>query len=418
MGRYASARTDGKIVVTASRRIIVHDYSGHPFQVQLSRALARSGHDVLHLFSTNFQTPKGNLTRQPGDPDTFQVRGLSLTAEFKKDTFFQRRQQEIEFGHLVAREIEAFKPDVVLSSNAPLDTQKQIFRAARANGATFIFWLQDIYSAAISKIVPQKIPVIGHFIAALYRNLEFRILRESDHVVSISDDFIPILVARGVKADNISVIENWAPLDEIVPVSRDNDWAAEHLTEGLRAVYSGTLGYKHNPDLLLEAAKSFPGKLYVFSEGRVADALKQKAKDEGVDQLEVRPWVPFKDLPKMLSSADVFIAMIEADAGIYSVPSKILTYLCIGRPILASIPQGNLARKILSRAQAGVVVDPADPQGFIAALNRLAQEPDTRQAMGQGGRRYAEDAFDVQKIADRFQSIVAAPLSPTSNKGV
>ncbi len=29
-------------------RILVHDYSGHPFQAQLSRELARRGHDVVH----------------------------------------------------------------------------------------------------------------------------------------------------------------------------------------------------------------------------------------------------------------------------------------------------------------------------------------------------------------------------------
>ena len=31
-------------------KIIVHDYAGHPFQVQLSRRLASRGHEVLHLY--------------------------------------------------------------------------------------------------------------------------------------------------------------------------------------------------------------------------------------------------------------------------------------------------------------------------------------------------------------------------------
>ncbi|RYJ01060.1 MAG: glycosyltransferase WbuB, partial [Actinomycetales bacterium] len=29
-------------------KVVVHDFSGHPFQVQLSRELARRGHDVVH----------------------------------------------------------------------------------------------------------------------------------------------------------------------------------------------------------------------------------------------------------------------------------------------------------------------------------------------------------------------------------
>jgi hypothetical protein len=46
-------------------RIAVCDYCGHPFQVQLSRQLARRGHDVLHLHSADFVTPKGAVEHLP-----------------------------------------------------------------------------------------------------------------------------------------------------------------------------------------------------------------------------------------------------------------------------------------------------------------------------------------------------------------
>jgi hypothetical protein len=49
-------------------RILVSDYSGHPFQVQLSRELARRGHSVTHTYSAGFQSPKGNLSVGDDDP--------------------------------------------------------------------------------------------------------------------------------------------------------------------------------------------------------------------------------------------------------------------------------------------------------------------------------------------------------------
>ena len=39
-------------------RIVVHDYAGHPFQVQLARALAAAGHEVLHLHAAESKRPK------------------------------------------------------------------------------------------------------------------------------------------------------------------------------------------------------------------------------------------------------------------------------------------------------------------------------------------------------------------------
>lgn len=44
-------------------RLLVHDYSGHPHQVQLSRELAKRGHEVLHLYAGFLQTPRGDQGR-------------------------------------------------------------------------------------------------------------------------------------------------------------------------------------------------------------------------------------------------------------------------------------------------------------------------------------------------------------------
>ncbi|RMF52223.1 MAG: glycosyltransferase WbuB, partial [Bacteroidetes bacterium] len=52
-------------------RILVHDYAGHPFQVQLSRALARRGHDVLHAYCGSLpNTAHGIMHRLDEDPPT------------------------------------------------------------------------------------------------------------------------------------------------------------------------------------------------------------------------------------------------------------------------------------------------------------------------------------------------------------
>ena len=68
-------------------RIVVNDYSGHPFQIELSRELARRGHSVLHLYSADFQTPKGDLLRKPEDPDGFAIKGVTLGEPFQKLCF-------------------------------------------------------------------------------------------------------------------------------------------------------------------------------------------------------------------------------------------------------------------------------------------------------------------------------------------
>jgi glycosyltransferase involved in cell wall biosynthesis len=387
---------------------LLSDYSGHPFQVQLSRELARRGHDVTHVFSAAFQTPKGNLVRHDDDPAGFDIVPVRTAAPFAKNTFYRRHRQEIEIGERMADLVRKIRPDVVISSNAPLDTQRVFQAAAKAQGARFVFWLQDIYSEAIGKVIPRKFPVLGHAVAAWYRKLEFDMLRKSDCVVAITADFAPILVERGVAAERIAVIENWAPTDELPEFARDNAWAVANMpADGLRVVYSGTLGYKHNPSLLLDMARRRPDvHVMIFSEGQVADRTAAEAKAEGLANFHVRPWVPFADLPRMLSASDVFVAVIEPEAGIYSVPSKILTYLAIGRPILALVPDENLAARLIDRNEAGFTASATHEQDLLNALDRLTADSDLRTRMGDNGRAYARQTFDISAIGDRFMTIL------------
>jgi colanic acid biosynthesis glycosyl transferase WcaI len=402
-------------------RILVFDYSGHPFQVQLSRELAGRGHDVRHVFFAGFQTPKGNLVVQEEDPDTFDIVAVNLSEPFAKNAFIRRRRQEIEIGELAAAQARDFAPDIVVSSNAPLDTQRVLQAAVKGTGAKFVFWLQDIYSAAISRVIPRKFPVVGSIVAAWYRHLEFSMLRASDHIVAITEDFVPILTAKGISQKKIAVIENWAPLDELPVLERDNAWANTHMSDSApRIVYSGTLGYKHNPALLLDLARNNPqGHVHVYSEGEVADRLAEEASNKGVGNLTVHPWVPFADLPAMLSGADIFVSVIEAEAGVYCVPSKILTYLAIGRPILASVPEENLAARLIARHEAGFVAAPGRDQILVEGAAKLASDSEMRNRLGRNGRAYAQKAFDIEAIGDRFlEAITGAAAGPASLENI
>ncbi len=395
-------------------RIVVNDYSGHPFQIELSRELARLGHSVLHLYSADFQTPKGDLIRKPGDPDGFAIKGIALGEPFQKYNFVRRRGQEIRYAHLIIGELKSFRPDIMIASNNPLDAQKRIQNFCRGDRIPFVFWLQDIYSNAIKSILGAKIPVAGHLIGLVYERLERRLLRQSARVFAITGDFLPQLTAWGIAADRITVIENWAPKDKIRVGPRNNGWRAEQgLGDNKLVLYTGTLGLKHNPELILAAAREFAAdgddvKIVVASEGPQIDFLRRTALEEGLGDLILLPFQPFDKYGDVLAAADVLIAMIEPDAAAYSVPSKILSYHCSGRAIVLSAAKTNLAAKIIVKAGSGIVTAPDDPRGFVAAIKTLLDDEAQRRACGARARAYADQTFDLVEIGRRFETLLAS----------
>lgn len=394
-------------------RILLHDNSGHPFQVQLARELARRGHTVRHLYSAVFQTPRGSLTRRAGDPEGFQVAPIDPGRPFAKYSYLQRFLQERRYGQLLRREIAAFRPDVALMSNTPPDALLAPQRWCRAHKVGFVFWVQDIYAEAVARIVGKRLGPLGVPVGWHYRRLEGGLLRRSDQVVSITDDFLPLLRAWGIAKDRLTTIENWSPLDELPQRPKDNSFSRDHdLHNKVVLLYSGTLGLKHNPELLLALAEAFRGDpsiaVVVTSEGLGASWLAERKTERGLANLTLLPFQPFTRVPDMLGAADVLMAILESDAGIYSVPSKVLTYFCAGKAQLVSMPPQNLAARTISREGAGLAVGPGDTAGFVAAARALVADCKRRTSFGAAGRAYAERAFDIARIADRFEMVLRA----------
>jgi len=402
-------------------RIVVCDYSGHPFQIELSRCLAARGHSVLHLHFAEFQTPKGEIDALADDAPSFRVEAVSLGAPFAKDRFVRRLFQEIRIGRLIADRAMAFGPDLVVGCNMPLDAQRQLRQACADAKVPFVFWLQDIYSAAIAHYLTERLGLAGRLIGSRYRRLERDLLRSSHAIVAISERFVPRLAEWGIAPEHITVVLNWAPLSEIRPVEKDNHWARRHgLHDKMVALYTGTLGLKHNPTILLDLARAGAAKaleVVVVSEGKAAQWLEQTAKAETVGNLSVLPFQSMKAYPELLGTGDILLAIRGAEAASFSVPSKILSYLAAGKPVVASLANDNDAAKIVESVEAGRVVPPNDNAAFVEQVLALVDDAGLCATMGQIARAIAEENFAIDTIADQFEAVFADALARCHDGG-
>jgi colanic acid biosynthesis glycosyl transferase WcaI len=386
-------------------RIIVHDFSGHPFQAELARSLAGRGHEVLHVQCASYASGKGSF--EVDDGGNPQYASISVGPVFERYRTSRRLVHEVRYSKRFNRLARRFRPDLVLSCNDPLIAKARFGVWAARRRVPWVFWLQDLYSIAMAREAARR-SRLGRGVGAVLQGIERSLLRRSDAVVAITDDFGPILDDWGIPGAKRTVIENWAPLDEVPPRPRDNAWRQDvGLQDRFVFLYAGTLGLKHNPDLLFDLAADDPSAdVVVVSEGLGSDQLRARLADEPLPNLRLLPFQPWESLPDVLGAADVLVVLLEAEAGVFSVPSKILTSLCAGRPILAAVPEANLGARTISRADAGIVVAPGDPGRFLAAARELRSSQPLRGRMGAAARAHAEQAFDIERITDRFVEVM------------
>ncbi|MGN9761859.1 glycosyltransferase family 4 protein [Streptomyces sp. SD31] len=390
-------------------RILVHDYSGHPFQAQLSRELAHRGHDVVHSTCPAYVSGKGNLAEDTVAGLRFVTIGDHVVLD--KGAYVRRLFQETRLGLELARQVRREKPDVAMLGNLPIPTLVVAAAALKTLRIPWVLWHQDITAIALRSFAAAGVSRLMGVAARVFEQGERWSARRASAIVVIADSFVRVHREWGT-ADKVTVIPNWAPLDEILPVPRANAWSREHGLTGVRTVlYSGTIGLKHNPALLVRLVETLREqgervRLVVVNDGPAVPVIKEAAAARGVD-LTLLPFQPYERLPEVLGTGDVLVVLLAADAGEFSVPSKTLSYLCAGRPVLGLMPADNLAAQLLRKAGSAVFApEESSLAGAATWVREVLNDPARAEALGKESRALAEREFALERCASRFEEIL------------
>lgn len=389
------------------KNIVVHDYAGHPFQIDLSKQLAKNGFNVTHLYTTASGGPKAGFDSELENLTVINVQSEDVA----KQNFLKRRNQEKQYGKRLVQHMQEIQPDVVISANTPLDAQNDLHAWCRRHEVPFIFWLQDIISIAAESILKKKLGFLGTLVAKYYQGIEKRILTGSDHVVTIAQDFNQIVEDWGVPAQKITAIPNWAPIEEIPVVAKVNEFSKEqHIDDKFVVLYSGTMGMKHNPDIVYDTAEMLQDEsdilFLVITQGQGRTHLEQRQEVKKLPNLRLLDFQPFDIFPQVLGSADCTLTLLEPEAGIFSVPSKVWSSYCAQKASLLVVPENNLAAKITKKINAGRIISTNDPKILRNTILELYGSQELCEELGMNARAYAEEHFYVKDIAKKFEEII------------
>jgi len=385
-------------------RILIHDFGAYAFPLTLSQTLSSRGYIVGHSYCSSLVTTPRNVRKQFSRLTLLPIR---TSRPINKYNLVERWRQEREYGQLAQRVVLDFNPDIVVSANTPLNAQQRIQKTCKKKGIPFVFWLQDLIGMATAKILKGTFPIIASSIGNYFQSIEAGLLRKSDAVIPITRDFLPYLIRKGIPTERCHIIENWGTLDQYH--GHPSTWTNLHqLSDRPIFLYAGTLSMKHNPSILLHLSQKLGqnAQVVVVSQGKGADWLNDSIHRQCVSNLTVLPYQNSNQLPSMYKAAEVLLVLLTEDAGQFSVPSKLLTCLCAGKPILAAIPKDNLAARIINKSGAGLVTEPDNYSEFVANSRLLLSEPDLCDTMSAKALKWAEKRFNINQITDQFEEVL------------
>lgn len=386
-------------------KILLNDYGHYPFIFQLATKLAERGYQVMYCYNSSLKRP----TVKGFTPENFIYKPINVKETPNNTTYLKRYFSEVEYGKKCAKLIYDYMPDLLLSTNTPLNAQIFMSRICKQKNIKNILWVQDLLGLATYIILGRKYSLIGKMIGKYYILLEKKIFKLSDKIILIDEAFKDVLNFDSLSRDVI-VIPNWAPILNLSDSKKNNFWSRKHnLDNKYCFLYAGNLGKKHNPSILLKLAIYYRNDsdvaVVVVGEGAGITWLESQKNELNLSNLYIMPFQDSIEFSSVLATGDVLVAILNSDASDFSIPSKVLTYLSSNRPILLCVPLRNRISTLVKKINAGLVSEPENIDKFIENAEMYRSNPHLAKFHAKNGYEYAKHKFDIDCIANEFISI-------------
>jgi glycosyltransferase involved in cell wall biosynthesis len=144
------------------------------------------------------------------------------------------------------------------------------------------------------------------------------------------------------------------------------------------------------------------------SERRSLEALAQQINPTAVHFLPLQPSELF---PQILAAADALLLNQRANVTDSVAPSKLLSYMAAGRPVLAAVHECSEAARVLTDANCGLLTPPEDPAALAQGITQLATNPTLRAELAANGRRFVIKHYERELVLQQYESLLLALAS-------
>ena len=255
--------------------------------------------------------------------------------------------------------------DVVLTTSPPGSVH---FVGAAVKRATGARWVADLRDSLVAHPHRRAEGLAARAKGRGHQAVARLVARNADGVVCVSDAIAEEMAALD-PVGAVRTIANGADFEDFAGLEY-------HSGERFRITHTGSFFGKRDPRPFLTALAASDPDVVARFVGDFRSADREWA--EGLrlgDRLELLDYVPRRRSLELQRDSEALLLLIpEADGrgrGVLS--GKVFEYLAAERPILAAVPPGGAAARVIRETGAGVIAPPDDPEAIRAALEGMVR---------------------------------------------
>lgn len=381
----------------------------------ISVQLAADGHEVTVLTAQPSYTAATAARKMPRRQtlDGVQVRRCRLLRESKGNLPLRALNMLLFmfaiFAHILLRR-KRNRYDVVMASTMPPVLVAAMARVcARLRGGVFVYHMMDIYPEIALTSGMAKRGLLTRWLAGVDRRNCARAAR----VVVLSSDMEQALYARGLTNENVVVFNNF----QLEAFDGEGSMPAglEKPEGSFRLLFAGNIGRFQGLENIIEALALIDDlpelRLDLLGDGAGRAALEQLAGDRLDKTVFFHGYQPLENAVHVIATADLGLITLSPEIYRLAYPSKTMTYLGVGAPLLLAIESDSSLARMVEAEGIGYHAPQADPEALAAAIRRAVAEKGDLGAKRQRAKALAEREFTASAVLPRwlrlFQELAA-----------
>jgi colanic acid biosynthesis glycosyl transferase WcaI len=311
-----------------------------------------------------------------------------------------------------------FGPDfeVALVYSPPLPLALATLSLGLLRQKPVILNVQDIFPQSAIDLGVLQAPLLIRF----FKGLETFLYKRFRCIMVHSEGNRGYIISRGARPDGVTVIPNWVDTEAIKPAAKKNRVRAALGLENFFIVsFAGIMGYSQDLDTVIKAAILLKNHeriaFLLVGDGVEKPRLRHLVQEHKLTKVHFLPMQPKDKYPLVLAASDLCLVTLRKEVRTPVVPSKILSIMAAGRPVLASLPLEGDAPRLLAASQGGICLPPENPERLAEAILQFSQNSRWGAEMGVKGRHYAVQHLSLDASVQRLEKLFERTCANSSS---
>lgn len=373
----------------------------------LLRCFRDNGHNVFVVCANEKRNGRNTELIENDNAHILRVRIGNLTKVNVVEKGLSMLSIDSLFKKAIDKYFKGVKIDLIMYSTPPITLVNTVKALKKRFGATTYLLLKDIFPQNAVDIGMMKKSGIYGILYRYFRAKEKKLYSVSDYIGGMSKANVEYVLKHNptVSAEQVEVSPNSVEpkdlrIDREIRLSMREKYSIP--TDKTVFVYGGNLGKPQGISFIIECLRANRNNdavhFLIVGDGTEYKKLESYVNTEGQSNLTLMKRLPKEDYDKLVGACDVGMIFLDHRFTIPNFPSRLLSYMQAGIPILACTDPNTDVGKVIVDGGFGWWCESNSTEAFSDAVGMIMSADLT--AMGQTGYKYLYDNYTVAKSYD------------------